>query len=232
MTSSGTHVVPALPGVHPWLPIPYAATNADVICLFQRADLSIVRVHESPSRAVKRLLERLPSKEPVQPELIDALSEGAANSYLPEPFLYLDSTSFQPVSSANVRVLNSRAGEAFRELHAAIEPRQRWYVELDHPIVFGLYRDDRLMAVASHFLFEDFGIAAPGVLTHPDYRRRGYGTAVVSAAVAWALERGLIVEWSTDESNFGSLAIAHRLGFQLFALETEFRIGEPESATA
>jgi RimJ/RimL family protein N-acetyltransferase len=227
MSSSGTHVVPALPGIHPWLPVPYAATQADVICLFQRADLSIVRVHESPSRAVKRLLERLPSREPVQPDLISVFSEGEVNSYLPDLFFYLERTSFQPVSSANVRVLGSREVEAFNQLHAAIDLRQRWYVELDHPIVLGLFSDDRLVAVASHFLFEDFGIAAPGVLTHPDYRRRGYGTAVVSAAVAWALERELIIEWSTNESNLGSLAIAHRLGFQPFALETEFRIGEP-----
>jgi RimJ/RimL family protein N-acetyltransferase len=105
-------------------------------------------------------------------------------------------------------------------------------VELDHPIVFGRFASDLLVAAASHFRFEDFGVAAPGVFTHPEYRRLGYGTAVVSAAVSWALERSFLVEWSTSESNIGSLAVAEKLGFRPYAVETEFRIGESRSPAA
>lgn len=78
--------------------------------------------------------------------------------------------------------------------------------------------------MASHFLFEEDHIAAAGVLTHPDFRRRGWGTAVASAVVQWAVDRGWIVEWSTIATNLGSLGIANGLGFSAYATETELRI--------
>ena len=230
--SSGTHVVPALPGRHPQLLEPLAATHPDVICIFERPGVSILRVHRSPSRAVESLLGRVPADSAAGPDQIVALARGPVHRHLREPYLYVSEVNVRRVSTRAARQLLPSDANALNELHGAIDPQQRWYVEIDHPVVFGLFSDDRLVSAASHFLFQDFHVAAAGVLTHPEYRRRGFGTAVVSAAVAWALERRFAVEWSTSESNLGSLGIARRLGFEPYASETEIRIGEAGSGAA
>jgi predicted GNAT family acetyltransferase len=136
----------------------------------------------------------------------------------------LDPARFCPLVSAEIRQLTSEDRALMDALHAAIPPHQRWYVEIDHPIVFGYVVAQRLVAVASHFLFKEDHIAAAGVFTHPDFRRRGWGTAVASAVVQWALDREWIVEWSTTTTNLGSLRIANSLGFSEYATETELRI--------
>jgi len=225
LETPGTHVVPSVPGQHKWLMDPIAATEPDAICLFRLNGVSILRTHVSPSPKVREILDRLPANGSVSPADIEALIEGECRRYGDDPYFYLGKKDFRPVDAEGIRRLNPDDNQAMERLHEAIDPGIRWYVEIDHPIVFGLFSEGELVSVASHFLFDEYGIAAAGVLTHPEYRRRGFGTAVVSAAIAWALERDYIVEWITNESNLGSLGIARRVGFRRYAAETEFRIG-------
>ena len=54
-------------------------------------------------------------------------------------------------------------------------------------------------------------------LTHPDYRGRGYGKAVVSAMTAHGLATGGVVQYRTCKPISPSVGIAQALGFQRFA---------------
>ncbi|MEO1378619.1 MAG: GNAT family N-acetyltransferase [Cyanobacteria bacterium J06635_10] len=111
-------------------------------------------------------------------------------------------------------------------LHQTIEEKMRWFVEIEHPIIYGYMLDQKIVGIASHFLFElpDFKVVAPGVLVNPEYRRRNIGKAVVSAICEWALKRDYIIEWSSWDENLASIALAKSIGFQLFLLEDEFLV--------
>ena len=52
-----------------------------------------------------------------------------------------------------------------------------------------------------------------GVLVAPEWRRRGLGSLAASIAAHEALASGLTLQWRSDVSNKGSLAIARSLGF-------------------
>ena len=63
-----------------------------------------------------------------------------------------------------------------------------------------------------------------GVVTAPQHRGKGYGTVVVSAAVAWALEHVPVVQYRARSSNRPSLALAARLGFDHYVDNIAIRL--------
>jgi GNAT superfamily N-acetyltransferase len=76
---------------------------------------------------------------------------------------------------------------------------------------FGAFVDGRLASVALPFLvgerFEELG-----VITLPEFRRRGLGAACASAVADDVRARGRRASWSTSTTNAGSLAVARALG--------------------
>jgi predicted GNAT family acetyltransferase len=82
--------------------------------------------------------------------------------------------------------------------------------------LFGCFLDGRLVAVAGNILW-DPNTVNPGVITHPDHRGKGYGTAVVSAAVQRAIKHDHLVLYQTLLANTPAVKIAHSLGFQPYA---------------
>ncbi len=59
-------------------------------------------------------------------------------------------------------------------------------------------------------------VAEAGVETHPDHRRRGLATRVVGAWARAVRASGRLPLYSTDWSNAGSRAVAHKLGARLY----------------
>ena len=204
-------------------------SDPTLIHLFEYADTSILRTHAEPADVVKIALDAL---QPAivsgakigRDELLSLKQVAVALKGSPEPYFYLDPADFRPRKHDGVRRLTLDDKPLLDEFHQSIDEWMRWFVEIDHPIVFGLFVEGKLASVASHFLFEEERVAAAGVLTHPEYRQRGCGAAVVSAAVAWALARDWIVEWSTWTENAGSWGLARTLGFRRFSTEMEFRL--------
>jgi GNAT superfamily N-acetyltransferase len=225
LATPGTHVVTTVLDRDPRLLVPYAGRYPDVVCLTRRGGASLLRTHPEPTDDVRRLLRRLPTTSALEADELSGLCEGPVHRYSSEPWLFVDAASFTPAPDERFRLLEASDAPAMDEFHQAVDPRQRWYVALDHAGVCGVFDGRQLVAVAGHFVFEQFGVAAARVATHPEHRRHGLGTAVVSAAVRWALDRDLAVEWCTSETNQGSLGIARRLGFRLDCVDTEFRIG-------
>jgi RimJ/RimL family protein N-acetyltransferase len=221
------HALPALPPPDANLLVSTAARQPDVISVTRMsADVTIVRAHPTPDACVERLLEAVKSQGYFAGDMVDAVPGCSLTEQEVEPYLYLDAARFRPYHAGEVRRLTAGDAPAMDALHARIPAGMRWFVELDHPIVFGCFVLGELAAVASHFLFEGQGIAAGGVLTDPAYRGQGFGKAVVSAAMAWALTDGYICEWSTWEANVASYRLAKALGFEDYLREEEYRVAK------
>lgn len=86
--------------------------------------------------------------------------------------------------------------------------------DLEHRFTIMHAEDGRRTPVACGAYTEWEGILAQlGVLVAPEWRRRGVGTLAASIAAHEALASGLTLQWRSDVSNKGSLALARSLGF-------------------
>jgi GNAT superfamily N-acetyltransferase len=86
-------------------------------------------------------------------------------------------------------------------------------------VFYGLLEEGMLAAVAgTHLVSTTYGVAAIGnVFTHPDFRRRGYGTLTTSAVTAELLRRGIQdVVLNVAQENAPALRIYERLGFERY----------------
>jgi GNAT superfamily N-acetyltransferase len=70
----------------------------------------------------------------------------------------------------------------------------------------------------------------PCVLTHPEFRQRGCGTAVASAVVAATLEEGILLLYQTLESNRGAVRTALNLGYEQYARHIAVRLKRASGA--
>lgn len=96
------------------------------------------------------------------------------------------------------------------------------------PHRFTILREDagRSVPVACGAYAEWEGILADvGVLVDPDWRRQGLGSLAASIAAHEALASGLTLQWRSDVSNKGSLAIARSLGFAAGGIQTSVVLG-------
>jgi predicted GNAT family acetyltransferase len=130
------------------------------------------------------------------------------------------------VPHLGVRALTPEDEAALRSLADAceVEAWERAGIAFDEPNVLGCFVDARLVAAARYR--PAWGQTAHiGVVTHPAYRGRGYGRAVVSAATAQGLEAGFIVLYQTLVANAPSVALATGLGYQSYATHLAVRLG-------
>jgi RimJ/RimL family protein N-acetyltransferase len=138
---------------------------------------------------------------------------------------YADAGTFMPHQPSAGRLLTDADESAFRLLHAACPPMD-WVhggsVFGSH-LSAGQFIGDTLVALAG---YERWGeqIAHIAVVTHPDYRGRGYGTAAVSVLAETVLAQGLIPQYRTLRANVPSMAIAAALGFVAYAESVAVRL--------
>ena len=87
---------------------------------------------------------------------------------------------------------------------------------LDDGVYYGVYEAGRLVAMAgTHVVAPEVGVAIVGnVVTHPRYRRRGYGAAATSAVTAALLETCSLVLLTVEERNEPALRVYQRLGYR------------------
>ncbi|CAI3802241.1 GNAT family N-acetyltransferase [Pseudarthrobacter sp. MM222] len=115
------------------------------------------------------------------------------------------------------------------ELEAACPPddvNEVGLSDLEHRFTILHLEDGRRTPVACGAYTEWEGILAHmGVLVAPEWRRRGLGSLVASIAAHEALTSGLTLQWRSDVSNKGSLAIARSLGFAAGGIQTSVLLG-------
>jgi ribosomal protein S18 acetylase RimI-like enzyme len=88
--------------------------------------------------------------------------------------------------------------------------------QLRDGIYHGVEVGGQLVSVAgTHLVSPTFGVAAVGnIFTHPNHRRRGYGTACTSHVVEELLAQGLDVVLNVNRENMEAIGIYERLGFR------------------
>ena len=98
--------------------------------------------------------------------------------------------------------------------------------DLEHRFTIMHVDDGGRTPVACGAYTEWEGILAQlGVLVSPEWRRRGLGTLAASIAAHEALASGLTLQWRSDVSNKGSLALARSLGFTAGGIQTSVLLG-------
>ncbi|MEL6271162.1 MAG: GNAT family N-acetyltransferase [Chloroflexota bacterium] len=113
-----------------------------------------------------------------------------------------------------LRRLEEKDDDALARLRGAVteDEAAEGDVEIEHDDSTGVFDSDRLTAVASSYIFR--GFVDVGVLTHAKYRKKGLGTAVVSAVISQILDRQNQPIYRAAATNVGSVKIAERLGFR------------------
>ena len=125
----------------------------------------------------------------------------------------------------NLRLLHSSDKAAIKNLQQDVTPleRQLGEVNLEHSVVLGWFSpDNRLLCVGS--LIIEKNLADIGILTHPNARNQGLGKYVVQALIVEGLRMNKLVQYTSMEKNFASVALAKSLGFEQFARETYYGI--------
>jgi GNAT superfamily N-acetyltransferase len=138
---------------------------------------------------------------------------------------YADPGDFTPAPTLGTRLLTDQDLPALERLATAVGPTAWAHSGIDpeRPPVFGCYAAQALAAAG---MLEPWGtrLLHVGIVTHPTYRGRGYGRAVVSAMTASGLAAGAVVQYRTLADNVASVAIAQALGFQRFGQTLAVRL--------
>jgi GNAT superfamily N-acetyltransferase len=141
---------------------------------------------------------------------------------------YADASDFHPAPTMGARLLTEEDLPELQRLAAACGPLAWEHSGIDpvRPPVFGCFTGGALAAAG---MLEPWGarLLHVGIVTHPGYRGRGYGKAVVSAMTAHGLATGRVVQFRTMLANLPSVGIARALGFQRFALTLAVRLLPP-----
>jgi ribosomal protein S18 acetylase RimI-like enzyme len=91
--------------------------------------------------------------------------------------------------------------------------------QLESGVFYGIFDRDQIVAVAgTHLVSETYGVGAIGnVYTDPAHRRRGYGSATVSAVVNELTKRGMRdVILNVSQSNHAAVRVYEHLGFERY----------------
>jgi RimJ/RimL family protein N-acetyltransferase len=194
--------------------------------LFCHGETGVISVPAGEVTAVARAAGLTPGAL-VTPETAEMLFGSAIERLVGPAYQgYAEPRDFRPSPSPHVRALTPDDRDAFGQLQAACDPVEWMLSRLgpDDPEVFGYVRDGAILAVCRPLIWNEW-TANHGVITHPVYRGRGYGKAVVSASMQHAFERGYLNVYQTLVANAGAVGIARALGFREYgrSLAVRFR---------
>lgn len=95
-------------------------------------------------------------------------------------------------------------------------------------LAFGAFAGERLVSVAAPFSMGD-RYDDIGVVTDPDFRRRGINAACVAQVIDEIVERGRLPSWSTSPENTASLSVAAKFGARKHRDDVLYMLGFDEA---
>lgn len=139
-----------------------------------------------------------------------------------------DGGDFRPAETRGTRLLTREGDPALLRLRDAVgeEAWEHGGIDVERSPSFGCFAEGELVA-AGTLVAGSPRLRNVGILTHPAYRRQGYGRAVVSFMTAHALAEGGIGHYQTLMANSGSKAIALSLGYVQYATAFAVRLKLP-----
>lgn len=198
-------------------------TAGGEVRLLARGGATVVAASSDRLAEVRRAVEA--TEDPDAAGLAAALDLPADRVRGPQFLGYADRTTLRPAPTDGVRELDRTDGAALARLRVACT-RREWSTRVGgfsfdaHSTLLGRFVDGRLVAVAAHGA--DDPVAGIGVVVHPEYRRRGHGTAVVVAVARDALGQGLVPEYRAHESWTASVALARGAGLRRYGTYAAF----------
>ena len=194
--------------------------------VFYRPPACVVAVPEDWYPAAVGRLGRRPAAAVFDIGLLEQVFGSAVDRVIGPAWLgYADASDFRPAPTLEARLLTGEDLPALRQLAATAGPTEWAHSGIDpaRPPVFGCYAD-KILAAAG--MLEPWGdrLLHVGILTHPAYRGRGFGKAVVSAMATHGVAAGSVVQYRTLTGNLASVAIARSLGFQHFGQTLAVRL--------
>jgi GNAT superfamily N-acetyltransferase len=132
----------------------------------------------------------------------------------PASLAYADGGCFQPRGTAAATMLLPAGHDAVLDLAAAcgLQDAGESGIARATAAVSVIQADGAVLAACGYEVWAA-ALAHIGVLTHPRWRGRGLAASVASAAVAQALEAGLVAQWRARCTLTASRRIARSLGF-------------------
>lgn len=198
-------------------------TQVDFARIFVKDRTCIISVPEAQKEAVCRRIEN------IQPEKIfhraTLYSIFGPDIYFKVGRLFQgyaeveDFTPYQLIdNNTKIRLVTREDEETFYNLSSACDSLQWAHsgVKFLKPHLYGLFLDNQLAALSHYDMWTEYA-ASIGVITHPNFRNRGYGKAVVSAAIQDAIDNGHLAIYQTLLDNSHSVLLAKRLGFKEYA---------------
>ena len=132
--------------------------------------------------------------------------------------MVLQRESFRGVEGDCLRLVPAHARQ-LAELYAVGGADAFGPAQVEHGVFYGVQLGNQLVAAAgTHLVSPTYGVAAVGnIFTHPEYRRRGYGTATTSAVVGELLQLGIRdIVLNVSQGNASAIRVYQRLGFERY----------------
>jgi RimJ/RimL family protein N-acetyltransferase len=187
--------------------------------LFRRGATCIIAAPDKLVASLSKAKAQLKAEEGFDKGLLESLfGSGIEQVVGPAWIGYADEAILLRAESCGVRLLNPDEESPLRDLAESCSPIEWEHsdIEFTRQPICCRFLNDQAVAAASYRICKH-NLAHIGVISHPAYRGRGYGKAVVSGISEQGLSRGLVMQYRTLESNAASVAIARSLGFQLYA---------------
>ena len=150
---------------------------------------------------------------PLETDLIKEEDVEASIENVDTLVLFIDKKDIKEYDpSMDCRPLIKDDLKLFNDFHESCseEDKEEGMVSLDDPVVYGCFVDGIIVSVSSLWNWGE-KLSDIGILTHPDYRHKGYGKNVCLRLMN---EVDKMYVWRCDESNKGSYNLAISIGFR------------------
>jgi GNAT superfamily N-acetyltransferase len=196
------------------------ADYGGVFALFREGS-RVVSLPLERAEALRPILSELPAG--FCPEDLGRALQPIASAVIGPAFIgYADGIASPSHGARALTIDDANAVFALRDACSEIEWEHGGCGVCENP-ASGVFIDQRLVALAQYEVWGDT-IAHICVITHPEYRGCGFGTAAVAHLSARAFANGLLPQYRTLDANDASMRIATRLGFVRYATSMAIRL--------
>lgn len=207
--------------VEPGIQLQSRSDDSDEVFLFHHGQAALVLVPPAELDCVAALFND-------QPPAIAQLADGLDQCFETGRFreieagfkFYLDPAIFAPQQQPASRRLGPRDEAQFELLRRNCSEYdwQMSEIQFEQPDITGYFVGETLVAAAAfNYLGEPALIADVHLITHPQYRRRGYGRLLSEDLIRSGLRKQMIVQWDAKSRNTGSISLARSIGFEQYA---------------
>lgn len=130
----------------------------------------------------------------------------------PDRIFFIHKKGFTNIKNKELcRRLTSDDKLLFDEFHNSCSKvdKDQGMVSLEDPVAYGCFVDNKIASVSSLWNWGE-ELSDIGILTHPDYRYKGYAKSVCETLMS---ETDKLFIWRCDSDNIGSKKLAESIGF-------------------